>query len=536
MKTYDEWNSVIIDYVTSSVPLGKPVFLTIDDDALIDIGYNYLMLERDQSVEDFERAIRFVSTIKQSDSRKYMLHGLDDEQDNELPNCVAFLASMVVAAHRMRGDEGVDESNYFTRFNELLGLDEYGRPEGMHPGDEEHYWRIWNEWLVENNYETTAERGPEGSSKYITYPIEQSTLRARDKEFLARKFRMAFADDPRKQVLDEDQVGHWLSLQDINRKHLKKGFSSQDVQRAESFYSAAYRVYESMNWQGGEGSAPVQRVINCGLIRSVSLFNGVTYRALPRVPPNWKTSFISVEKDGDQIELSKFRANLFKPIWEQQPFVENSLSYAVEGDSLVNRLVFPEREFWILTNDPEDPCGELATWERYPELVGSKVLILVKTDAPHLLEALEKYNSEELIGWDETSELDGCIEYRGCMVLSRDWETLTPSDEEIELYNALRPKSLARISLTGGLRAPHQNAWLIAHPPSIKLYGFEENFDLQVIDREGNAHQQKVCAQDKKTLIGIDAPGVYKLKAYWADRLVCEQSLKVIDWDELVCE
>ena len=67
-----------------------------------------------------------------------------------LPNCAGFLALMVLAAHEMETDQQnhIDGTNYFRRFNALLGLTAaaQSRPLGFAAGEEERFWKTWNAW------------------------------------------------------------------------------------------------------------------------------------------------------------------------------------------------------------------------------------------------------------------------------------------------------------------------------------------------------------------------------------------------------
>ena len=89
--------------------------------------------------------------------------GYQSDQD---PNCVVFLAAMVLAAHHMIGEETIEETilqtNYFKRLRQVLGLsdEETGRPEGLLPtGIEENLWHTWNRWLINNGWLHSAEHG-----------------------------------------------------------------------------------------------------------------------------------------------------------------------------------------------------------------------------------------------------------------------------------------------------------------------------------------------------------------------------------------
>ena len=60
-----------------------------------------------------------------------------------------------------------------------------GRPPGMFPpAPEEALWVSLNQWVVDNELQPSAERGPEGPTKFTNYPLSQSLLREGDEILL----------------------------------------------------------------------------------------------------------------------------------------------------------------------------------------------------------------------------------------------------------------------------------------------------------------------------------------------------------------
>ncbi|MHC5828033.1 MAG: hypothetical protein ACYT04_72120, partial [Nostoc sp.] len=108
-----------------------------------------------------------------------------------LPQGVAFLGAMVLAANEMVDEEEISEENYFKRLKAVLGLptSENGRPPGMKFGKqgEEPLWEDWNLWLMINGFMPSAHRGC-GGRIYINYSISQSLVRRTDKNRLVQLF------------------------------------------------------------------------------------------------------------------------------------------------------------------------------------------------------------------------------------------------------------------------------------------------------------------------------------------------------------
>jgi hypothetical protein len=63
--------------------------------------------------------------------RRVDLSNLGGADSDGIPRSVAFLAGMVFAAYEMRDDENADDSTYFYRLRELLGVN--AAPKGVRP-------------------------------------------------------------------------------------------------------------------------------------------------------------------------------------------------------------------------------------------------------------------------------------------------------------------------------------------------------------------------------------------------------------------
>jgi hypothetical protein len=227
-------------------------------------------------------------------------------------------------------------------------------------------------------------------------------------------------------------------------------------------------------------------VINAGLFRSVSISGQIAYKMFVPQPTNWipKPLAICLNKE-QKISLEPYRIGHFKQLNKQIPFVPDSICYCLEGDPLLDAVVFPKRDFWILTTDPEDPSGAFATWEKFPNLLGLKFTLLCSIEGEQFVQdEMDKFREAKLIDWDNgPTTVSGMPvhEYRGCMILSAAWDGVVPSEKCLGLYEALKPKQFATISLSGGIRAPYKNAWLVGNPPVVKIYGFEEEFGLKLL-------------------------------------------------------
>jgi hypothetical protein len=530
MADYESWNRALATYVTAGVAKGAPVFLSIDEDAIAEIAERFLPeTVTGDPLDDYIDAVRARFIAPRTGAVD--LRGVA-ATPGEPPEGVGFLAAMVLAAYNMHDDEGVDETNYFVRLRDLLWLATgYGRPDGMKAGAEEGLWKAWNRYLTAAGFQTTAQRGS-ASHTYLRYVFSQAILRESDKEHL----RQRFSDGRLPPHLDTAQLGGWLSRQAINRKHLKEGLHHPDPGRRWEFYLSAHRVYEETQWEdsvsgrkGNERTAA--RSIECGLYRIEDLVGDAEYWLFPKQPARAVPAALSIHGPGPgQVQpLRTLRAGFFAPLWPQQPFVEEAIDLAVVGDPGIRTALFPRHDFWLLIRDPEDPFGAWATWRPYLE-VGETLLVLCRPGP--FAEEMERLHAAKLLEWAEREECPGWIEYRGCMVLSYDWGAFIPTPECRALTDALTPHSAAGVSLSGGLRAPNQNAWLAGYPPKMKVYGFGPRFDVTVTSSEGGEvySAETPCQVEVPLPAGLE-PGAYTAEVNWGDRLLAVRTFRVIPWE-----
>lgn len=528
MANYEVWNRAMVEYFIAGAPKGSHIFLSVDEEALEQIASGFLGEQTTgDPAKDFVAAVRARCLCKLDTSVSI---GDLRSSISSLPKGVAFLGLLVLAAYAMQEEEGIDESNYFRRLREILGLPaKTGRPDGLPPGAEEPLWRAWNQHLIALGFQPTAERG-EGPQKYLRYVLSQAILRESDKQHLEQRFLEANLV----QHMDCDQLGSWLSRQQFTRKHLLEGFRHRDPGRVWEFFRAAHRVYEAEDWVQGRNRKQKKRTsarnIECGLYRTEELSGTQSYWLFPKQPARVKSLALTVSISGsaEMLPLRTLRAGFYAPLKEQQPFVRRAIEGKVEGDSNVQKLLFPKRDFWILMRDPEDPYGAWATWKPYLEL-GEKFMLLCESDL--LNEEMGRIRTAKLIDWERCMQCDGWIEYHDCMVLSYDWGGFNASPECSSLVDALTPRTIASISFAGGLWDPNQNAWLEGFAPSVKVYGFENSFE--VILR--SAHDDEVLHEEieRQTELSLPTdlePGNYKIEASWNGRKVATRLLRIVGW------
>ena len=542
MATYGEWNKAIAEYFVSGLPSGATAYLSVDEAALMDIGARFEQSEDDRVnwVEDFTKAVRSKCVI----GDKVFLPQGSGYQSDQIPRCVAFLAAMVLAAHYMIGEETEDETilqtNYFKRLRQVLGLadEETGRPEGlMPPGIEKDLWEKWNRWLISNGWLHSAEQGQSNYNKFINYPLSQALLREVDQIVLERLFRQQVNSGQLSRVSDRDTIGFWVRRQQFGSRHLRDLIQENDFRRYETVTEAVFEVYTSIDWSqeidATSGKRRIsQRRMTAKLYRVEDAIMGdIIYYLYPRQPRQYWSGSLEVVHNGTVHDLRKDRQGWFLPL-ELPVNPAGGISYEVRGHQQVKELVLPERRFWVLVPDPEDETsGVFAGWES-PKL-GENFLLLCRKEYS---EQMEMFRQEDLINWDHDFPLDDeWVEYRGCMIISPSWDGIIPQHQD--LYDALKPRIAATISLKGGIRGPNQGGWLEGYPPEITIIAFDDSVNLKLLDtsspEEPIMHQ--LIDTNKSISIPCLIPGVYLFEVYSLGKLVTRRSLQILPWDSLYC-
>jgi hypothetical protein len=550
MASYSEWNNALAEYFVSGVPKGTEVFLSVDNGALADVGNRFTDegLSDDECVDDFLKSVR-----KQCVGvGKVYLDSISDFEANTVPQCVGFLGAMVLAAHRMatEGDEIeiISDINYFTRLRQVLGLPEEdgGRPRGMRPaGEEEVLWKNWNSWLIQNGWLPSAERGKHLNDKFIHYPLSQALLREGDKGKLEQLFRREEKSRRLSRRWDRDQLGTWLrGSVTLPSSYLRQLIQESAPRRSLAITEAIHEVYESiLEWD--QNAATTHTMVNsgsqrrffAGLYRNENAITGtINYLLYPRQPRRLHEEQLQVVKDGKPRRLRVERSGWFYPLWDESP--RGGVQYEVLGSSQVKELVLPERRFWILTRDPDNPdSGVFGSWGT-PE-IGETFLLLCHKECAEQMgifkdEALLKWNAEHTFAYSD----EEWIEYRECMVLTQSWEGVLPQNNE--LYEALKPNASASISLAGGLRVPRLGAWLEGYGPEIRVNAFEYPIMLDLFDIYDPEEPIKETAVASSKILdefmGLEA-GTYILKAYerGGTKIISQRSLRILAWEEIDC-
>ena len=549
MASYEHWGEAIADYFVVGMSNGATVYLSVDEETIVAIGNQFERLQADQVdwVEDFTQAVQSQCVIR----GKVCLEEISGYQSDGIPRCIAFLAAMVLAAHRMIREETdtatISATAYFIRLREILGLTGgvEPRPDGLQTGIEEKLWQSWNSWLIGNGWLPSARRGQGTYDKYINYPLSQALLREADKEVLERLFREKEGMRLLSRVWGKDALGSWLRthVQQFNSRYLKELIQESDFARYEAITDAIYDVYTSIDWDedmpqsGTSGRSTVQGRLTAQLYRVEDFITGnIDYCLYPRQPRKFGAGTLEViHNDGRACALREERPGWFMPLWPED--IAGGACYEVIGHSQIKELILPERNFWILVRDPDNEAsGVFAGW-KHPGL-GETFLLLCRKE---YAEQMNLFRQEDLLHWHHDCSInDEWVEYRECMIVSPSWEdSIFPQHQD--LYNALKPTVSATISMRGGLRVPTQGGWLEGYPPEMTIIAFDDSVELKLLDKSDpdtpdTAIMDRTVDTNKPMGLPVLDPGNYLLEVHNLGEPIVQRVLRILSWDSLDCK
>ncbi|HLO87024.1 MAG TPA: hypothetical protein VK203_18745 [Nostocaceae cyanobacterium] len=538
MASYTDWNQALIDYFISGVARGTKVYINVDEDVIEHIGYNFIDSSSADNnwVDDFNSAVR----------RKVIIDGqvdlqrLKERNSQGFPQGLAFLCASVLAASRMGEEEKISEKDYFQRLREILTLPGFHRPPGMKNGSEaeEPLWKEWNFWLMEQGFLPSAQQGKSTPNKYINYPISQCLLRRTDKD----KLRQLFHDKKWKAQWDDQTLSVYIRKEIKNlSKHLQN-LLTENRQRYAAVIEAIHQVYEQWQAQGCPSAdkfnyRTLSSHLFSGLYRIENPFLGqVDYYLYPKQQRGKRLETLTIQLDAHHEKIIEERPGWYYPLTYQinAKDLEKGNKLAIIEPNNLDYLILPQRDFWILIPDPENPeSGVYASWG-IPEL-GTKFIILCKQE---LLKDIQRLKDENLLQWTGEPERlftnSDWVELQQCMVISPAWDGVFIENQALK--DALQPSSGLSIILSGGLRVPKIGAWLIDYQPEITIFAFYPKVNLQIIRLSDNC---KIIENSQATNTPIKLNFSYS-SDYLIEAIVANESnqrlIKIVDWSDIELE
>lgn len=538
MATYGDWNSAIVDAFTKGIPLGAPVYLAIDDEELATIGAAAFGADasgQDGWTEDFCLALQ----TKVTGAGAVQLSCVKTQHSSgEAPDCIAFLAAMVLAASRMAEAADFSELNYFKHLRDILGVapepsGQSNRPAGLPRGEEESLWLEWNDWLRKRGLLPTAGRGPEGAHKYINYPLSQVLLRKADRQHLEDVFARRTSSvplhcDPQTlSAIIEAQRWPTAHLRDLmEREGLRRAAAQEAVFEAYEVWKASLRSTESLANRGA-------RPLMAGLFREEDpIFGTVSYRLLPRMRRGRDTAARpTIEQDGETHRLRPMREGWYEPTCAvSHQTLRDGARYLLRGLPGIDAVELPERSFWMLVPEPNDPeSGLFASWG--PPRLGEPFILLVRHSLTRDLQLLK---DEGLVQWDgePRDTVPGWAELHRFLAVSEAWDGV--HTENLQLFLELRPRGTLSISLFGGLRSP-SGAWLEGYGPQVVVHGFEGSGEVVVSSEARGGAQRRGSFSVNQPVTGLDwdRKGTFILHAETGGERSDARLVRIESWDGL---
>lgn len=546
METYQSWNHALSQYFLQGVPRGSRIYLSVDDAVLEAIGQQQFETEplngswREDLVAAVRRQVVKGDHVELENIQSYT-------PDFQIPNCVAFLGVLVLAAYDMASDEDISDTNYFRRLRSVLkfgGADDprlkgsFARPKGLKTGSTEPFWKRWNRWLREQDMVPSACEGSNRRTKFINYPISQCLLRHADRDRLEKHFH----EQNWQVAWDAQTLFSRLRGDTKPFPEYLRGLIKSSGDRYAILSEAIHEVHQQ--WLEAGCPAPEESGSRRSRTPSPNLFAGlyrseedyeVEYYLYPKQKPQQQWADVQVEYQGEFETLESDRPGWYLPF--EQPINPVDLEHGIRCDihqpESLKTLRLPARDFWILVPDPDEPdTGIYATW-RSPEL-GQPFILLCKQA---LLPDLNRLRDENLVKWSDQYEPfeeveTHWLELHNFQVLSQTWQGVFI--ENWELKDALKPKVKLSVSLSGGLRTPNQKGWLQGHPPSVTVFGFMKTVRLEVLqlpDENCIQHYEAVPTSKAHPLEILDV-GSYLIRAIHS-RNVAECFVRIVSWDDL---
>ena len=214
-----------------------------------------------------------------------------------------------------------------------------------------------------------------------------------------------------------------------------------------------------------------------GLYREFDPLSGrVAYHLFPRRLSKEIHGSLEVMHKGSPEPLRRSRDGHFRPMWPTDP--AGGETYSVIGDPRITELRIPARSFWVLTRDPFDEASGIFASRGSPRL-GETFLLLCRLECQEQLTILK---DEGLLNWAgdpvESPDYGGWTEYRECLILSASWDGIIPQIRE--LFDELRPRSRASISLQSGLKTGSRATWLEGYLPQLFITSFDPTWRVIV--------------------------------------------------------
>lgn len=456
---YLKWNSVFADRYFHPSTAHKPVYLSVDDDALTELFP--LVGEHGEAADSLSAAVR--STLRGRDPIfvSHLVRRTEWRRDgaNGSPPYIAILALCVLAASRMAHDpvKGIERNAYYPQLNPLLNRPHF---DGMPPGFEQvdDLWKDLCRWLDED---LSGARGTSTATthhffRHIGWPISQCLLREADRRKLTEFFR-AVGLEPHTEI---EPAQLWTLLRNWARDGC--GLSDQALRiirsaRPEIADQIAQIVKREFDvWEGELLDAQGRRRGDIALV--VEIAQGgrrIAAKLVPRRPEGFPERERWDLANGGDVEIAPAGEEWYQPLGLEptRAILSGGISLSTAG--------------FALAYDPSPVVPLRASlgvgaWASVRQATAIEEHCVLTTDAllPRVREFLLRYAEN---GWrvlDRTGNLPG-----GWRIV--EWVRITRAVPEVaDELRRLAPRLHTATRLDGGLQiAPRQ--YLTAGEPDL---------------------------------------------------------------------
>ena len=377
----------------------------------------------------------------------------------DAPLCLCFLAASVLAAHRMRADDGNRAHAYYARLAQVLGVErERDLPAGFSKEGFEALWRFARHWTRQRGLPPLFLPNTDGVvQKYVAYPLAHTELREVDVDKLPEFFDWA-GYAPSASVAAErlrEDFSQWYP-----RNLTAQGKAACADRRLDGVVQQV--AQELSGWDGVAEDERGRRLAHVELALDVIRGEPKLYY-LARRPPGFPDVF---EHSGHRFDA--LEEGWYDPLpvpREDGPHLLEGFEWASAATSSGPTFVLKRRPTRAVALVRSEEYSRLSSRRRL--LAGVDCAVLYHESLATVVQARMQRLAE--IPWRPIA--DGTLPSGWRVLLD---VRVRPSDETMpahEALEALEVDSAVELMTVGGLRVGRRAAWLVDCPPRLVVSG-----------------------------------------------------------------
>lgn len=484
MASYSAWNRAVVDVVFTEGQVGRPVYLDMDDDVLLDIA-KHVGGELEDPAAGLAAAVRSTLSLGAWErvfdwhlgslaAWRRRLRARRPGEELAAPQVIALLALLTLAAERMGEDASHAPNAYYPRLFDLLGISDersQDRFASAYRRSAESMWGALNEWLEALDGARGTPTAFALSFRYVGLALSQALVRATDRARFPSMFR-AYALAPGAEIAPADMarlLDGWISqehcpISNALRAAWDKGQARERI--------ATVAALELEAWDGTSDDAAEPGAVSHDVRLLASM------RTFPATSLELSLS-ASIAGSAPQATLTVASAVGAKPTIDlvrgPDGWLRARVLTGIDSGSLLSGLLKLEDpgSGLTLTRRPrpliplarDELQGTFAETERV-QLGGD--CMLLATDDKGLADKVER-ELERLArpGFQRINRLNGLPDG---WVLFRDVQVMAVAGADLgAVLNPLVPIASSQLSLAGGLKLPGRiRKFSAMRPPEIR--------------------------------------------------------------------